>query len=70
MRDTLRKEANTVIQQDNVDKWIGEGMPTALTRGVLNKIMEELIERGYAGAGAQAETRMHGMVLTSMPNRH
>jgi len=49
MQDTLRKEANTVIQQDNVDKWIGKGLPAAFTRGVLNKIMEKLIERGYAG---------------------
>ncbi|KIM53760.1 hypothetical protein SCLCIDRAFT_31629 [Scleroderma citrinum Foug A] len=54
MQDTLRKEANTVIQQDDVDKWIGEGLPTAFTRGVLNKIMEKLIEKGYAGAGARA----------------
>ena len=54
MRDTLRKEANMVIQQDDMDKWIGEGLPTAFTGGVLNKIMEKLIKRGYAGAGAGA----------------
>ena len=54
MRDTLRKEANMVIQQDDMDKWIGEGFPTVFTRGVLNKIMEKLIKRGYAGAGAGA----------------
>ena len=54
MQDTLRKEVNMVIQQDDMDKWIGEGLPAAFTRGVLNKIMEKLIKRGYAGAGARA----------------
>ena len=54
MRDTLRNEANTVIQQDDVDKWIEEGLPAVFTGGVLNKIMEKLIERGHAGARAGA----------------
>lgn len=40
-----------MVEQENVIKWIEEGLPTAFIMEVLDIIMKKLIERCYVGVG-------------------